>query len=45
MSEDELKGYEVLLRVAIALEGINSELAIMNSEGIVVFSGKTMEEN
>ena len=45
MSDDELKGYEVLLRVAVALEGINKELQTMNQEGIVIFGGHTLEEN
>jgi len=34
-----------LQRLLIALEGIREELAIMNTNGIVVYGGETSEEN
>ncbi len=45
MTPNEQAGYEVLLRVAQALEGIQDQLTQMNKEGIVIFGGQTMEEN
>ncbi len=34
-----------LLRIAIALETMNEAFDRLNREGLVVFAGKTMEEN
>lgn len=45
MSEDELKGYEVLLRIAAALEGLREEIRRMNDEGVVVVGHADINEN
>lgn len=41
MTEQE----RVLIRIAIALETLNEKVDRLNTEGLVVFAGKTMEEN
>ncbi len=45
MSDDELKGYEVLLRVATALEGLREEVRRLNDEGVVVLGHADLNEN
>lgn len=45
MSEDERLGYEVLLRIAKALEGMQEELRRINDEGVVVLGSADLNEN
>jgi hypothetical protein len=35
----------LLTRIAVAIENSNTEFNRLNTEGIVVFAGKQMEEN
>ncbi len=45
MTEDETKGYQVLLRIAEALEGMKEELRRINDEGVVVVGSADINEN
>lgn len=45
MNEDEQLGYQVLLRIAKALEGINTELMRMNDVGLVIINDVGANEN
>lgn len=45
MSEDELKGYDMLVRIAVALEGIQEQVRRLNDEGIVLMGDAGINEN
>lgn len=45
MDDKEQMGYDVLLRVAVALEGLREEVRRLNDEGVVVVGQADVNEN